>query len=85
MMTNYNSGNDNIDFVNSLANLHTNLINHCNAVTNISVTRMQEKALSEAMGSLRRVADIIRSTSTEPQEPVREPPHRLKTQSSKLL
>ena len=33
---------------------------------------MQEKALSEAMGSLRRVADIIRSTSTEPQEPVRE-------------
>ena len=35
---------------------------------------MQEKALSEAMGSLRRVATIIRSTSTKPQEPVREPP-----------
>ena len=35
---------------------------------------MQEKALSEAMGSLRRVADLLRSTSTEPQEPVREPP-----------
>ena len=33
---------------------------------------MQEKALSEAMGSLRRVADLLRSTSTEPQEPVRE-------------
>ena len=33
---------------------------------------MQEKALSEAMGSLRRVADMLRSTSTEPQEPVRE-------------
>ena len=30
---------------------------------------MQEKALSEAMGSLRRVADLLRSTSTEPQEP----------------
>ena len=34
---------------------------------------MQEKALSEAMGSLRRVADMLTSTSTEPQEPVREP------------
>ena len=33
---------------------------------------MQEKALNEAMGSLRRVADLITSTSTEPQEPVRE-------------
>ena len=51
MMTNYNSGNDKIDYVNRLASLNTNLINHCNAVTNISITRMQEKALSEAMGS----------------------------------
>ena len=33
---------------------------------------MQQKALSEAMGSLRRMADMLRSTSTEPQEPVRE-------------
>ena len=33
---------------------------------------MQEKALSEAMGSLRRVADKLTSTSTEPGEPVRE-------------
>ena len=33
---------------------------------------MQEKALNEAMGSLRRVADLLTSTSTEPQEPVRE-------------
>ena len=76
MMTSYNSGNDNIDFVNSLASLHTNLINHCNAVTNIRITRMQEKALSEAMGSLRRVADKLTSTSTEAREPVREPQSR---------
>ena len=34
--------------------------------------RMQEKALSKAMGSLHRVADTLRSTSTEPQESVRE-------------
>ena len=33
---------------------------------------MQEKALNEAMGSLRRVADLLTSTSTKPQEPVRE-------------
>ena len=51
MMTNSNSGKDNIDYLSRLASLNTNSINHCNTVTNISITRMQEKALSEAMGS----------------------------------
>ena len=37
---------------------------------------MLEKALSEAVGSLRRVADKVTSTSNEPREPVREPQSR---------
>ena len=51
MMTNSNSGNDNIDHLSRLAKLNNHSITHCNAITNISITRMQEKALSEAMGS----------------------------------
>ena len=37
---------------------------------------MQEKALSEAVGSLRRVADKVTSTSNEPRESVRDPQPR---------
>ena len=44
---------------------------------------MQEKALNEAKGSLRRVADLLTSTSTEPQG--LSGSHCLKPRSSKLL
>ena len=37
---------------------------------------MLRKALSETLGSLRRVADITTSTPNEPLEPVREPQPR---------